>query len=357
MWIYVLVLILLSLVGTYELGSSKKYRSVIHCIIFGILFIFGGLRYEVGTDWFGYYNIFDRTLGGQDATIEFGFIKLISVFSSFTSQYELFSILIFLFGFGLKFIAMRRLGIFLGLSAVLYFATIFVSSDINQIRQGLSMGICMYAIVFIRDRSLWRFVLCVLLATTFHYTAIVFMPAFWIGNMKLNRKFLIVATCVLLANYFISHIYLLNILSLDRLALLGEGMVDKFSSYLEGDEGFETAITIIIRLATFGFLLFFADKMRLEERNKRIFINLYFFSLVVYFFVSGQPMIAGRLGSYYKMTEVLFMPGFIIIFTSWRLRLLGYIVIVLYAYLSLYRTFQIPDNGLVPYKNMLLEWI
>lgn len=55
-------------------------------------------------------------------------------------------------------------------------------------RQGIALGICFYAYRYIVEKKLFPFLACVLLAVTFHRSAVAFIPAYFLSRIHLNVK-------------------------------------------------------------------------------------------------------------------------------------------------------------------------
>lgn len=58
------------------------------------------------------------------------------------------------------------------------------------LRQAIAIAILLYSIKYISEKKLFKFILCVLIATLFHKTSIVFILAYFVCNIKFNLKYL-----------------------------------------------------------------------------------------------------------------------------------------------------------------------
>lgn len=58
---------------------------------------------------------------------------------------------------------------------------------LGVIRQMLSIGILLYSITFIRQRKIIKFIVTIGIAMSFHLTAIIFLPMYWISNIKFKN--------------------------------------------------------------------------------------------------------------------------------------------------------------------------
>ena len=88
------------------------------------------------------------------------------------------------------------------LQSILYFfGLLYFSFHFNALKQSAAMIFVIYSFDAIMDRKLLRFLILIALASIFHYPALVFLPAYWIGNMRLGRSYLILLALILVLVY------------------------------------------------------------------------------------------------------------------------------------------------------------
>lgn len=186
---YLLLLVSLYLVD--KLIENRKHKTVIIVVLFSL---FMGLRNPLsnGADTISYYNLFERIKNtGWESIyvgqrVEHGFliyVKLCSVFINNPQWFFVLSAFLMFIPLGMvvyKYSAsvIQSAIMFIGFSLFSFYTTGF--------RQAFAISICMLAFLCIENKKLIRFILLVLLAMTFHKSAIVFMPAYWIGKLKSN---------------------------------------------------------------------------------------------------------------------------------------------------------------------------
>ena len=86
-----------------------------------------------------------------------------------------------------KLIRTRSLDIFL--SMIIYLSLPIFLLQFSGLRQSIAIGICWSSINFIEQKKFIKFALVVLLASTFHYTAIVFFIAYFVYHIKITDQF------------------------------------------------------------------------------------------------------------------------------------------------------------------------
>ena len=75
-----------------------------------------------------------------------------------------------------------------GQSFIIYMGIPAFHMMYSGLRQALAIGICFFALNFIADKKIVKFVITVILATLFHKTAIVFLVAYPIYHFKLTKN-------------------------------------------------------------------------------------------------------------------------------------------------------------------------
>ena len=88
------------------------------------------------------------------------------------------------------------------LQSILYFlGLLYFLFHFNALKQSAAMLFILYSFDAIIDRKPIKFLFLVIIASIFHYPALVFLPAYWIGNMRLGRGYLLVLGALMLLVY------------------------------------------------------------------------------------------------------------------------------------------------------------
>ena len=87
-------------------------------------------------------------------------------------------------------------------SILYYFGLMYFSLHFDALKQSAAMVFILYSFDAIVDRRLLRFLILMALASAFHYPSLVFLPAYWIGNMRLGRGYLILLAIIMLLVYY-----------------------------------------------------------------------------------------------------------------------------------------------------------
>ena len=161
------------------------------------------MRHEdIANDSLAYKILFEeininKSFLNQEGRLEPGyqvFSKFIKIFVS-NSYVALFSISSFVIQllcvrFIYKYSKNIWLSIFLFLSLRYFFFTV------SAVRQGIALGVCLLAFDFLIKDKLKKFYLLILLAFTFHYSALIFAVLPFFRNFQFTRKKLFVALLI-----------------------------------------------------------------------------------------------------------------------------------------------------------------
>lgn len=195
-WIFLIIyLLLLRLL----MGSlNTKYKQKLYLILSGIVIVlimgFRYPKYNIVYDLEIYYNYYKNLsyLSWKEifdySRFEYGYAILnkllvsivpwpqfIIIFEAFICVYSMF-----------RFIYKYSNNAFWG---VLFYVTLgTMSFQLTAFRQAFAISICLYSIDYIKQHKILKFLVLVLIAATFHKTAIVFLPLYFIGQRKLNLK-------------------------------------------------------------------------------------------------------------------------------------------------------------------------
>lgn len=74
----------------------------------------------------------------------------------------------------------------------LFFFCVFVI-DMSAVRQSISLAIYLYSIRYIHNRNIWMYFLLVILASLFHFSALVLFPFYWLLRHQWSDKILYIS--------------------------------------------------------------------------------------------------------------------------------------------------------------------
>lgn len=185
------------------------------CLAFIIPFLIMALRgYNVGTDTSGtYYEIYIKALRNNSSVRDMGYYVINKIAILLFENYR--GVLI-LTSFIICFIAYKE--IFSEsknplLSTYLFYATNVYFISMNMIRQSIATMIFIISIKYIKDRKFIKYLICILIATSVHTIAILYLPLYFIGSKKYDLKKIIPITLIISLLSKFLYKYVINILN------------------------------------------------------------------------------------------------------------------------------------------------
>lgn len=204
------------------------------------------------------------------------------------------------------------------LSVFLFLTYTFIPS-LYILRQHLALAILLFSLPYIVERKFLKFFLVVLLATSMHFTAIVFLIAYVVYPITIDKKF----WAIFIVSVFVSRFLVGSLLS--YLMSVNEG----YAHYL--DYLATNSTDFFISLCIFGFFVCSIEVSKLEGFYKLFFL-LYCIALIIALGGIGVPMV-GRFNLYFLVFAIILIPN-ALIKIKLPLRYLA-VVCVMYFFLKL----------------------
>lgn len=240
--------------------------------------LIAGYRYGIGTDYYSYSdtyhdltshftNFLDAILNSR---FEPGWIALNYfvkfIFNDVQYLFMISAILTWLLSFKAIYDNKNRISISLG---ILILLCTYYNISFNTVRQTISISIIMLSIKPLLDRRLFKFSLIILLASTFHYTAIIFFPAYWISNSYSEKTRLL--KNIIIPLLFITLVYFIEpIISI----LTNFDIFSTYSNYDLEYRGF-AKMELFLKLPIVILIAFNTKKLR-TNNNPMYKISIFF---------------------------------------------------------------------------------
>jgi hypothetical protein len=302
---------ILSVLFAFLGSKTQNYKYV--SISFFILFVFLALRFDFGNDYLAYYNHFEKIkdsfwsdidfLYGENlisGQMEFGyvlFVKLLTLSSNFYFLIALHSLFMCWVYYSL---IKKNVEIEYAWLAVLIFVFLpqIMLVQLSAIRQTLAILCFYYSVKYLINRSFIKYLLCILIASTFHYSAFILIPIFFIITNKPVLRF---ESFIYMGLYI--FIVLFGSSFLNFIQTFTESYLPKYISYFK-DEGVKVSsgIGLIINSALYLFILFFG---KTENTSDKVFYRI----AAMYILFSTTGMILNSL----SRLALYFVPALIIV--------------------------------------------
>ena len=314
-WLVVLVL-LFGLLMHGERKGNVKYIVIAAALMFCVL----GLRdaYSIGNDssssylhqfqrmedtkWsdlggpFDWVQELEEQNGREDKNAGLGYLMKL-VYDWTDGDYQPFVTLIAFFVILANAHLIRRYSPNPLQSVLYFFGLLYFSFHFNALKQSVAMIFIIYSFDAIVDRKLLKFMLLIACASVFHYPALVFLPAYWIGNMRLGRSYVILLVLILVLVY-----------------LFRDNIVEWMNDAYYGEESDHTVATntrfLMNKVIVMLVIIAAALVIRPPHPSDRVYCSL--LSLIgiatVLQTFAGYGNIFERLADYYFQFSIVFIP-------------------------------------------------
>lgn len=297
-----LILALFSLVKTEKIKLALFYGSSI------FLFLFAAFRKAgIDRDYQGYLEYYNDILHHSFSRVEPFFI-IITQFVDKLFHNPSFVFIIYAFlGVFLKLYAINKLTTFRLLSLLIYFSNFFLLFEMTQIRVGVAAGLLLLCIEPIREKKLGKFLILAVLATLFHYSALIIFPLYFLKSDKLNR---IVYALLIPVSYLIFYskwnlFFFFDYVPIPLVKI-------KMSSYFY-NASVNNSINVfnLVHLSRLIIAFLFLWKWKLfTEINSYsiILIKIYILSLFAFVAFGSVPGFSSRISELLMIVEIILIP-------------------------------------------------
>lgn len=186
------------------------------------------------------------------------------------------------------------------ISVMWFMGMLFYTFLFDALKQAWAMGFLCFAFDAIFEKKPFRFFIFVGLAVTFHFPALIFLPAYWIAKLKLNKFFPIIMAAVFLF-VFVFRTQILNLMN----STYGRGEVN----YSSEVRFWGTKAIFMVLMLAYGFYQFFSQNHNDGNSTKLFPALLYFMGIAsviqTFCFYSNN---FERLADYYYQFSILFVP-------------------------------------------------
>jgi hypothetical protein len=292
--------------------TKKNEASIFVVVCYLCLLLVAGFRFGIGTDYFNYYNMFSYfpasfpDLAPQKFItfqVEPGFLITCVFLKSLNLPFTCLIAFCAFVSISLILCTIQRNSMQKIFSIFIFFANYYMVYIENLLRQGVAMGIFIYALYdFLQNKSSKKYCILILIGCTFHITVILTLCVPLIVRISLrtilNPIFLFCFTLLTLAFSFILSYLIVFLLS--RI----------FSRY--GNYGRQIDINIMaifLRLLEM-ILVYILTKRTYHKLDQReIMCAKIFIVGCLFYFSLSSIKIFSRLTEYFMFIEIILIPN------------------------------------------------
>lgn len=324
--VYLLLFIVLYVFTVLEsVKEYNKYKNVTSLISILTLTLFTSLRWETGTDWESYYNLFqniDLSFGElfllQIYSFDFGYVVFNVLVNFFSSSYTVFLLLDSIIALGLIYFLIKKYSPNPNISIFVFYNAFFVAQYMGSNRRIIAIGLSALAIssLFKNKKSLFF----TGIAFLFHKSSIITLLSKFIPRVRFSiKKIVLILLISLLFGLFQFPFKLLTILSEQLSSFSGFSVIDKLSGYTLESDKIELGnrdpmlmmfLSVIKRCVFLIFYLFIINKKKGSlDYLSDYFLNIYIIGFSLYLLLNGSEVIQVS-SSYFTFIEILVIGRF-----------------------------------------------
>lgn len=289
----------------YKVTRQQMCNRVCLLSVFLVLFALSACRLNVGNDYAKYVEFMHLVNCDSYVPTEIGFnllVKLIYGISGYENYllvfavYAFVTVLVFL-------LAIYDLSDEFPLSFFLFMMLGYYFQTFSTVRYYLALAIALYSMKFVLRRQWGRFVVLILLGSTFHKSLLVVIPLYFLAILPWKKWQLAVAALFCSTFLFLQDFYLKVVVFLYP--------TYEDTEYLEGGTSYINILRCAAVLLFAGIVLWMQKRQGvvsgMENDRFRFYFYLNLGALVLYVFCSFLPIIS-RIGYYLTVSHILFLP-------------------------------------------------
>lgn len=360
MEVYLVTILILTFFSILEIkyNLSENIINFLILIVFLLLIVQVGFRWETGTDWqpylthFGSINEISDIIPSILIGFEPGYTLFVFLLKLICTDYTFFLFVHSLIYYSLILISFRKVSPFFFITILLFYCSTLGYLGSN--RQLLAIAICFTSLPYIVNKKPIQFSLIILLAISFHLTAIIFF-IFYFCNFKIKPHILLSA---LLISIIIGYTSLPIIFFSNLGNYIGGVSLSKSDFYINNSK--EDLINnslsfsgIIKRLLLLFIFYFNAKKLSKLSTYYNLIFNGFFIGILIYFIFSKSLLIIVNRGSlYFSFLECILISCQFLVFRNFKLNFILFIFYLFYSLTLFWQSISSHYDLFVPYKGL-----
>ncbi len=299
------VILVLGFLLSYK-GQTKRKNLILLGVSLVMLAGVAAIRYEVGDDYYNYmmiYNLINDMPLSQFFTYNYepGFFLWCKFIQLFTANFQWFYASSAIATTALVFLFIYKESKLPVLSVYLYMSMMFYYWSLSLMRQIFAASICVLSVKFIREKKFIPFLLIVLLAASFHKSALILLPVFFIAQIKFNWK----SVSVLGGIALICFIFAPTIMQFVVKTLNISSYTD-VSKYAQGSSLVYGIFPTLVFIAAWCF----KKKLLDQDPTNNVYLNLMFYAAVISLFIA-RVFIVERFAVYFFLPAIVLLPNMV----------------------------------------------
>lgn len=244
----------------------------------------------------GYYSVKDVTFPEPFSRLIFSGANILGLPISFS-----FAIIAFITTI-IKYQAVKKLGLPIGLFFLLYFGKLFLLLDLTQVRAAVAVSLCLLSFNSYVNKKCWSAILYIFVAFCFHLSSIMFIIVFFMGRNKPNISLWIFAIS---SSVFVSFIdvksYLLSL-------MIFLHAPTNYFSYINDSPAFKVnPLNVLSLINLFVFVGFCCLNNALNNAKTNVAFKLYGVSIIAFYFFIDFPVLSFRISEFFFVYQIILL--------------------------------------------------
>lgn len=303
MIVYLSVLFIISSLFVFSSAGNCKpiVRMNSYIIAAMILTAVSGLRYMVGTDYKTYVVMYSEYIENFSILSQPALSVSAKLSSFIYNDYATWFLLMAVITVVPVIVMIVKRGKSIELAILLYILLGCWHFSFNIVKQSAAATILFCAYPFLRERKFWHWCLFCMIAATFHVSAVLMLPIYFLADGKIDkRRIILLVVFALIIRIFYDKLFIL-IAFMKR----GEGLVDTTSSTVTQSVNMLRIIVHCMPVAVYAF--FRKTYKNIENADFFCLFNLSLLNAVLNV-ASMNSIYLNRICSYTNIFNILFIP-------------------------------------------------
>ena len=294
------------------LKNRKRIVGVLLLFMF-IVYVLSFIRWETGTDWDSYYEIFQnaKSIKGE-FYVEPTFFLINYICHSVSDSYTFLLFVLATIIFFCTFNSFKNLSYPL-IAYLIYFSTTF--GDIMFVRQSISIAIVLYSFKYIFKKQKKKFIICSIIASCFHVSTIAVFPLYYIyhKNLKWKKVFFIFIVIFIISLYLSTN--RTGVINLP-FGLNNNYLVNRINTYiLLSQRGYDSYLTLspiqaitnhlIKRSILFILIFVYSSSKIIKDKYFSGCLRIYIYSSCLYLFFAPISLDLTRMTAAIEIVDIL----------------------------------------------------
>jgi transmembrane protein EpsG len=309
--------------STNQISQYIRPRRLFMFMVILSFIIVSGLRKNVGDTYFYMhsYELSNFPLANIDFTGEFGFYYLQHILHKISDDPQILIFVTALITNLIIVLVLYKYSRIVEISIYVYITSGLFTVTMNGIRQSMAAAIIFAGTKYLIDGNWKRFIFIVLIASTIHQSALIFIPIYFIVQKRAWTKltFLLLFLAVIIAFEF-------NTFSALLFNALDNTKYEHYSNFSEGGANYLRVLVMVLPL-----LIAFLGREKLKEiwPKNDVIVNLSLLGFI-FMLIATQNWIFARFDIYFNLYSLILISWILKLFKERDSWVIYYCILVCY---------------------------